>query len=324
MFEEVLQLIDRHENFLVSGHVHPDGDCLGTQVGLYHFLKRMGKTVHIVNAHAPEPAFDFLGQHTEFGVYRRGASLPPHEVHFITDCSTLDRLGSVGVEAAKLTGKTRVVVDHHVGSDQGDGDLLLWDVDACSSGAIVYDLFRKAGAPVSVEAGEGIFVSIVADTGWFHYSNTNDDALAISADLVAQGVQPHRIYNALYRRKPQQSVALLAEGLQLARFEADGKVALCALPGSFMRRVDKFDFNTDDLLDPLRSVDGVDVVVLLKERTDGRVKISLRASDRVDVDGVARSFGGGGHRKASGAELDGPLDRATAAVVDKVREIVGS
>jgi phosphoesterase RecJ-like protein len=249
--------------------------------------------------------------------------LPEHDVLILTDCSTLDRLGPVGT-AVRPAGAKRLVVDHHVDTPQGDGDVLLWDVDACSSGALVYDLIREAGAPLTAPAAEGVFVSIVADTGWFRYSNTSDDALAICADLVAHGVRPHEIYNALYRSKPVSSVALLTEGLGFAYFTGDGRVAVCPLPRHYMQRVESEHFNTDDLLEPLRSVRGVDVVLLLKERRDGRVKISLRASDRVDVDGVARGFGGGGHRKAAGADLEGPLASATERTLRAVVDLTGA
>lgn len=323
MFEPFLELVEKHQRFLISGHENPDGDCVGTQVALYHFLEVMNKDVLILNSHRPEPSLDFLERHTPFQVHRPGEPLPEHEVHVLTDCSTLDRLGSVGQKARDLTGVVRVVVDHHVDGDQGDGDVLLWDVDACSSGTLIYDLYRKSGAPLSAAAAEGIFVTIVADSGWFRHSNTSDEAFAICADLVARGVRPHAVYNAIHRRKRPESVGLMAEGLRLAGFEADGRIAVLGLPLEIMGRVDRYDFNTDDLLEPLRSVEGVDVVLLLKEREDGSVKISLRSSDRIDVDGVARGFGGGGHRKAAGAEVAGSLDEVRSQVLDKLRVLIG-
>ena len=323
MFERVIGLIQERERFLISGHVNPDGDCLGTQVALYHFLRGLGKEAEILNSHAPESSLDFLTKHTPFGVHRAGQALPEHDVHFLTDCSTLDRLGSIGTEAKKLEGKVRVVVDHHVGSDRGDGDLLLWDVEAPSAGAVVYDLYRKFGAPLSAAAAEGVFVSLVSDTGWFKYSNTSDDALAIAADLVALGLQPHLIFNAMYRRNKPESVQLLSEGLARCRYEHDGRVAVLPLDRAFMKRMEQHDFSSDELLDPPRSVEGVDVVLMLKELDRSKVKISLRASDRVNVDGVARSFGGGGHHKAAGAELDGSLEQCTERVLAELAKLLG-
>lgn len=323
MFEDVRSLIREKHRFLISGHVNPDGDCIGTQCALFHLLRDLGKEAIILNSDAPEPVFDFLGTHTSFGVHFAGDALPEHDVHFLTDCSTLARTGSVGVEAAKLSGIPRVVVDHHVGSDDGDGDLLLWDVDAPSAGCVVYELYRSFGAKMSKAAAEGVFVSIVADTGWFRYSNTSRAAFEIAADLIDAGLEPHKIYDAIYRRNPQASVSMLADGLSRASFEADGRIAVLALDAEYCARVRQNKFNTDSLLDPLRSVDGVEVVALLKVIQDGKVKISLRANDRAEVDGIARSFGGGGHRKAAGAALEGPLHDARARLLDAIAGELG-
>ncbi len=322
VFERALALIQENQRFLISGHVDPDGDCLGTQAALYHFLLQSGKQATIINPGLPEPVYGFLAEHTPFGVLGEGDKLPEHDVHVLTDCSTLDRTGCVGQAAQQVTGVQRLVIDHHVGGDQGDGDVLLWDPEAPSSGSLIYDLFRKGGMPMSPEAAEGVFVSIVADTGWFRYSNTTDGALAIAADLVVHGVKPHLIYNAMYRSRPVETVDLLAQGLARTRFEADGRVAVCELPVDYVTRAERCGFHSDVVLDQLRSVEGVDVVMILKARTDGRVKISLRASDRVDVDGVARELGGGGHRKAAGAEMDGPLEAAVGVALGLVLDLV--
>ncbi|MCA8970622.1 MAG: DHH family phosphoesterase [Planctomycetes bacterium] len=324
MFDDVRQIIRDHDRFLISGHVNPDGDCIGTQCALYQLLHELGKEVHILNADAPEAIFDFLQEHTTFGVHEPGNALPPHDVHFLTDCSTLSRLGSVGTEAAKSRGVPRVVVDHHEGSDAGDGDYLLWDVTAPSAGCLVHALYEAMNLPLSRAAAEGIFVSIVSDTGWFRYSNTDRRALSITESLIAAGLEPHRIYDAMYRRNPQSSVFLLADGLSRATFEADGAIAELALDAAYCTSARKSQFNTDGLLDPLRSVDGVLVVALLKELVDGKVKISLRANRDFEVDAIARSFGGGGHKKAAGATLDGPLQKAQLSLRNAILEAIGA
>ncbi len=323
MFDDVRSLIRDHGRFLISGHVNPDGDCIETQCALFHLLRSLGKDARILNADAPELIFDFLGEHTTFGVHETGAELPPHDVHFLTDCATLDRLGSVGVQAKQMVGVPRVVVDHHEGSDRGDGDLLLWDVTAPSAGCVVHALYEAMGLELTRAAAEGIFVSIVSDTGWFRYSNTDHRAFAIAESLMQAGLEPHRIYDAMYRRNPRASVALLADGLGRASFALDGSVAEVALDASYCAAARKAHFNTDALLDPLRSVDGVKVVALLKELADGAVKVSLRANEGVEVDGIARAFGGGGHKKAAGATLQGPLEVARSTLRTAIAQGLG-
>lgn len=307
MFGSVLEFIDQQDSFLISGHVNPDGDCLGTEVALYHFLKAMGKKVEILNADRRDPSFDFFDRHTPMGVHESGTPLPEHDVHCLVDCHQLSRLGSVGKAAARLEGITRMVVDHHVGADSGDGEVLLWDLSAPSAGCLIYDLYQISGVPISEAAAEGVFVSIVADTGWFKYSNTNSASLAIAADLVAAGVKPHHVYHALYQRNPRTALAVKSEGLGKIRFEAEGRLAWLALDKEYMRKVEASEFNTDSLLDAMREVNGVEMVAMMKEKATGRVKISLRGTDHQDVDKIANRFGGGGHHKAAGAEQPGPM-----------------
>lgn len=324
MFRPVIDFLEANDDYLISGHVNPDGDCLGTAVALYHFLETLGKRVQIVNADLRDPSFDFFDRHTPMKVHSQGLPLPEHRVHCLVDCHHLSRLGSVGEAARRLTGVRRLVVDHHLGADAGDGDELLWDVDAPSSGCLIYDLFRESGAPISLPAAEGVFVSIVADTGWFKYSNTTDESLAIAADLVARGVEPHRIHGWLYQRNPAAMLAVRAEGLQRITFEEGGRLGVCALDKEFMRKVEETSYNTDSFLDAMREVGTAEIVVLFKEKANGRVKISLRGTDDQDVDQIAREFGGGGHRKAAGAERPGPLAEVKEAVVSACRQQLAS
>jgi phosphoesterase RecJ-like protein len=237
------------------------------------------------------------------------------------DCHQLSRLGPLGA-AARERKCVRVVVDHHVGAERGDGDVVLADESAPATGVLVYDLIRRMGAPLPREAAEGVFVSIATDTGWFRYSNTDDHAFAVAADLVAGGVAPSLVYDAIHRRNAPESIGILAGGLAAAELESDGRIAVAALDRELVARAAAVGYDTDEVMEPLRSLERVEIVVLLKEKSDGRVKLSLRSRGRFDVDGVARSFGGGGHRKAAGAELAGPLPAAKEAVLSRVRDLI--
>jgi bifunctional oligoribonuclease and PAP phosphatase NrnA len=284
----------------------------------------MGKKVAIQNADLRDPSFDFFDRHTPMGVHEPGTPLPEHRVHCLVDCHELSRLGSVGKAAARLEGITRMVVDHHVGADCGDAEVLLWDLAAPSAGCLIYDLFQVSGIPINEAAAEGVFVSIVSDTGWFKYSNTTSQSLAITADLVAAGVEPHRIYHDLYQRNQPEILAVKGEGLGKIRFEAEGRLACLTLDKEYMRKVEASEFNTDSLLDAMREVKGVEMVAMLKEKASGRVKISLRGSDHQDVDKIANRFGGGGHHKAAGAERPGPLAQVRKDLLAACLEQLGA
>jgi phosphoesterase RecJ-like protein len=235
----------------------------------------------------------------------------------LLDCSTLSRLGSLGKRLEKIK-KPIAVIDHHVGSEDGDGTVNYVDSTAAATGALVRRLFSEFEVPLDSVAAEGVFLSLVSDTGWFRYSNTDAEVLTMAGELVTLGVDVGAIYDHLYRRNHPESASVLIAALQRNRFTCDGRLALVVLEKSIMERAVRIDFDTDSVLEPLRSLAGVEVVGLLKERFDGTLKLSLRARDDVDVQSICKVFGGGGHKKASGATLRIPLAEAEKAVVAEV------
>jgi phosphoesterase RecJ-like protein len=321
-----LDVLRSRSSFLLTGHENPDGDCLGAQVALFHLLRALGKQVHIVNPDPIGKSFDFLQQHTPFSHARGDVPLPEFEVAVLLDCCQLSRVGALGQRLAQ-SGKTIAVIDHHVGSDRGDGTVCYVDPTAAATGALVRRIHRELGVPLSKAAAEGVFLSLVSDTGWFRYSNADAEVFAMASELVASGVDGSRIYDALYRRNHPDSATLLAETLQRHRLRLSGKLALVALDKALMERCARADFDTDAVLDPLRSLDGVEVVAMLKERFYGTVKCSLRARADVDVQQVVAAFGGGGHKKAAGATMKMTLAEAEAAIeagVQKAIALVGA
>jgi phosphoesterase RecJ-like protein len=216
------------------------------------------------------------------------------------------------------------VIDHHVGSDRGDGNVCYVDPTAAATGALVRRLYRELGVPLGVAAGEGVFLSLVADTGWFRYSNADAEVFALASELVGLGVDGSKVYDALYRRNHPDSAGLLAEALGRHQLRLAGKLAMVSLDKMLMERAVHADFDTDAVLDPLRSLAGVEVVALLKERFDGTVKCSLRARGDVDVQAIVAQFGGGGHKKAAGATLKMGLATAAGQIEAAVQQALAT
>lgn len=311
------ELLGARQRFLLTGHENPDGDCLGAEVALFHLLRALGHEVAIVNPDPVGPAYDFLLRHTPIGHLTAEVALPQFDVVVLLDCSLLSRTGPLAPRLLER-GATLAVIDHHVGSDRGDGTVHYVDPKAPATGALVRRLYRELGVPLSPPAAEGVFLSLVADTGWFRYSNTDHEVLSMAAELVAAGVDPSRIYDNLYRRLHPDSVALLGDMLARHQLKLGQRLAIACLDRGLMERAARIDFDTDAVLDPLRSLGPVEVVALLKERFDGAVKVSLRAKGDVDVQQVAAAFGGGGHRKAAGATVREPLEVVAQRVEQQV------
>ena len=307
------EFLRTHDRLLLTGHENPDGDCLGAETGLFHLLRTLGKQPVICNPDPIGKAYDFLLRHTPFGHAQKDVPLPPFDGVVLLDCAQLSRLGPLGLRLRK-SGVPIAVIDHHVGSEHGDGAVNYVDATAAATGALVRRLFRELAVPLNAAAAEGIFLSLIADTGWFRYSNADAEVFAMTSELVAAGVDASLVYDSLFRRNHPDSAALLAQALQGNRFRLDGKLAMVSLDKAWMERAARADFDTDAVLDPLRSIEGIEVVALLKERFDGTVKASLRARRDVDVQSVVAVLGGGGHKKAAGATLQMSLPAAEAAI----------
>ena len=310
------------QRFLLTGHENPDGDCLGAQVALWHLLRALGREAHIVNPDPIGRSHDFLLRHTPFAHARGDDPLPDFDAVVLLDCSQLSRVGALGQRLAQRR-PTIAVIDHHVGSDRGDGTICYVDPTAAATGALVRRLWRELEVPLTAPAAEGVFLSLVADTGWFRYSNTDAEVFAMASELVAAGVDGSKVYDALYRRAHPESAGVLADALARHQLRLRGKLALAVLDKTLMERAARADFDTDGVLDPLRSIEGVEVVALLKERFDGTVKVSLRARGDVDVQAIVAQFGGGGHKKAAGATLRLGLAPAEAAIEAAVAHALG-
>ena len=319
MIQPVLDLIEGQQRFLLSGHTNPDGDCLGAQVALYHLLQARDKQVNILN---PDPLPGNLARllkDTPIRDYRTSQQLPEFDVVVLLDCAQLSRLGDLGERLRGMSPKI-AVIDHHVGSENGDGEVCFVDSSAPATGAMVYEIYQALGLDISRLAAEGVFLSLVSDTGWFRYSNTDARTLALASDLVASGVRPDRMFDELYRRSDPRTVSFLSSSLDTHQFRLQGRLVVASLDKSAVERAGRIGFDTDQLLEPIRSVAGVEVAALFKELTSGAVKISLRATGDVDVQAIASVFGGGGHRKAAGATLQTSIREAITAVTEEVQK----
>ena len=311
-----LELLRGSERFLLTGHVRPDGDCLGAQLALSRVLQRMGKTVRIVNPDALQDIYDFLAREGPFAKFE-GGELPEHDVSVLLDFNDLERTGPMA-EPLRRAASRKLVVDHHLFHGQPWWDAAYVDPRAAATGLLVRRMARELGVELDRAAALGVFTSIVTDTGWFKYSNTDAETLAVASEMVALGVDPARMYDAIYQRNARETPRGLARALQQLEYLEGGRLAVVSLPLAGPGEAELGD--GDELLDLLRSVRAVEVVLYLREQKDGTLKLSARSKGDFDVNALARRFGGGGHAKAAGATLAGPLPAARAALVEAAVE----
>jgi phosphoesterase RecJ-like protein len=218
-------------------------------------------------------------------------------------------------------GSRRLVIDHHPVHGEAWWDAAWLDERASSTGVLVHRLGRELGATLDRAGALGVFTSLVTDTGWFRYSNTDAESLRVAAEMVELGVDSAAVYAQVFQRASRERPLGIGRALCHLRYHAVGRLAVVALPVARAGEAELTD--GDDVLDLMRAVERVEVALVLRQSRGGEIRLSARSKGCVDVDLLARRFGGGGHARASGASLSGDLEQACADVVGAALEALG-
>ncbi len=308
--ERAVALVREAGSFLLVGHVRPDGDCLGGQAALCRGLQLLGKRVSILNPDPPAAEFDYLARECSYGVYS-GGPLPEHEVCVLLDFNELSRTGPLERPLSEHPSR-KLLIDHHPYHGVPFWAAAFVDVSASATGLLVWRMLRKLDVPMDAVVAAGVFTSIVTDTGWFRYSNTDVETFAVAAELARSGIQPAALFATLYQRRPASEPRAIASLLGRLEYFGDGRIAVVDHP--LGDPADALD-SSDAVLDILRSVGSVEVVIYLREVEPKLCKLSARSKTDYDVNELARRFGGGGHVKAAGATIRGALPDVKKRVV---------
>lgn len=302
---------------LCLGHVHPDGDVLGTLFGLGLALGAAGASVTFAGPHPVPETLSFLPGADRWQVWK--AAPGTFEIIVMTDCPNPDR--SEGLLEGARGPRTRVLnIDHHP-DNRRYGTVDWIDPSAAATGEMVFDLVRALGLRVTPAVALNLFTAIHTDTGSFRYSNTTPRTFRIAAELAAAGADPALVSDRLYQQRAGDSLVQLGEVLRRVEISDDGQVAWLCVPRGLVSR--EF-LEAEDLVGYPRSVRGVKVAVLFSEEAPGKIKASLRGKGDVPVNAIAHRFGGGGHANAAGCTLSGTLAEASTALLTVVRESLGA
>ncbi len=314
--DRVAGVIRKGRTFAVTTHVNPDGDGIGSGLGLVRYLRARGKKAVLVVSGKVPLQYRWLARRGEAIPYRgkREADLVRRaDAVFVMDLADWSRLGELE-PAVRASAGVKITMDHHPAHANGS-DIYWRDMSACAVGEMVWRLIRRLGGPLSKESAEALYVSIMTDTGCFRFSNTDVDAHEAAKDLLAAGVEPYEAYTRVYEASGYPRMRLLGAMLSKLGRGAKGRLAWGTVPYRDFRTSGILDEETEGFIDMIRTLDGVEVSVLFKETKPGLVRISFRSRRSVDVNLLARQFGGGGHARAAGARLEEPLGRAVKRVV---------
>ena len=315
----LVELIRRHDRFLLMTHIRPDADGLGSQLALHDALTAMGKKSRVVIASKLPPRYQFLDP-----ARSTVEQFTPETADRFRDCGavivldtgTWGQLGEFGPFLRSLT-VPKAVVDHHRTQDDLGG-LQLVDVSAEATGRMTWELIRALGVPLSPAAAHHLFMALALDTGWFRHKNTTAATFALAEELVTAGANPPPLYEQLFECAPVARLRLVGVALERLQTRADGHICYTEVFLHDYADTGAVPGDTEDLINYPRSVDGVEVAVIFIEQPEGGTKISFRSRARVDVSRLAERFGGGGHKLAAGARDDRDLPTVREAVLAAV------
>jgi len=316
--ERVASEIRNRERFLLTAHEGPDGDALGSLLGMHHLLTQLGKdsVMFLAAKEFPLPIeYRFLPLEEVF--HEAPADMADRAAIFL-DCGNIDRMP---VDFLSKEGLFTINIDHHHDNTLF-GDVNLVEVDASCTAEIVYELAVLLGARITPEMAAALYVGLVTDTGKFMYENTNARTHRIAADLIEAGVEVDETYRRLYEHVPIEKLRLLSRALEGIQHHCDDRLVLAYIAAADYEASGAGEEMTEGIIDHLRSVEGARVAALIRDLGDrGRAarKVSLRSSDgEVDVSAIARRHGGGGHKRAAGFSTDLELEELISFLCGEV------
>ena len=310
---DLIREIENADSIAITGHINPDGDCIGSTLGMYNYITSNypGKKVQV-----------YLQEFPDVFMFLNGASEVKHEtddeiydLFMSLDCGDPDRFTPFAqyFETAKRT----LCIDHHI-SNNGFGDVCYVEPQACSAAEAIFKLLDED--KINQPCAEALYMGIVHDTGVFKHSNTTRSAMTIAGILIEKGARPSFVIDETFYNKTLTQNKLLGYALLGMKQFANGKIAHTLLTFEDFEKFGASKMDTDGIVDQLRLTSGTEVAFFMYQSGENEYKISLRANDIVNVSEIACSHGGGGHVKAAGCNIKGDPDKIVAEIVAEIEK----
>jgi bifunctional oligoribonuclease and PAP phosphatase NrnA len=314
------KLVNDSQSFVLTSHMRPDCDAIGSEIGLALALRSVGKTVRIVNGDAVPPHIAFIDPNRDVQVLGRDVNEADVkcDVLAVLDTSAWTQLGPMA-DVVRKTAARKIVIDHHVSQDDMSAAVFK-DTSSESTGRLILQAIEAIGATVTPQIAAALFAAIATDTGWFRFPSVTEATLAATTRLVRAGARPHETFAALYEQNSFPRLLLQGRILSNVKAHLGGRLLSTAITQADLAAVGAEPTDTEDVINRLLGVANVELAILFLELGPQETKVSLRSRSAVDVNQIASRFGGGGHRAASGVRFPGPLSEAEPTMLAAVRE----
>lgn len=316
-------LIARHQKFVLTTHINPDGDAIGSEIAMTEYLRRLGKEVFIINNSPTPNNYKFLDGKEEIIVYDEGQHhhiIASADVYIIVDISDWERLLKIG-QIIKNVPVPKICIDHHhINYTFADVDIIY--VEASSTGELIYEFLTHVKYPIGGKTADALYTCILTDTGSFRFSNTSARTHQVASQLLKTGVNAKEIYHLVYEKNSRSKMALMAEALRNLQYECGGRLAWFVLTKEMFESCQASHSDTEGFPEIPRTIDGVDVSLMFTELDTEKVKVSLRSKGQIVINHIAEKFGGGGHHYAAGALVNKNLNETIPIVLSEIRGLL--
>ena len=319
-WQRFVGLVQSHQRFLLTTHIRPDCDAIGSTMGMAGVLDRLGKDVRLVADFDVPRHQQFLDPQKRFrriGTQATLADLADVEMLIVLDTSAWAQLGGMG-DVLRATRAVKAVLDHHVSGDDLGAEMFK-DTSAEATGRIVVEAAGQLGVALSPDIARPLFAALATDTGWFRFGSATARTYRLAAALTDAGVAPHTLYRDLYENDSLGRLRLLGRAMGRTEVEREGRLIHTYIEQTDFQQSGAAPSDSEDIVNMMFTVAGTEVAVILVEQPQGGFKISFRSRNALDCAKLAEMFGGGGHRAAAGAFVSGALADAQARVLDAVR-----
>lgn len=316
------ETIDQYQSFVLTSHIRPDCDALGSELGMAQILRAVGKEVRIINAHDTPPGLQFLDPAEDIEVLHRHVQADEIQTDciMVLDTSAWAQLGAMA-QVVEESRAAKMIVDHHLGEDDM-GATLFKDTSAEATGHLVVQAADALGVPLTRKMATPVYAAIATDTGWFRFSSTTSETYRVIARLVDAGASPTEIYGDLYERDTLGRVKLRGLILSRTQSELNGRLVYTWVLAEDFEKTGALPSDTEDAINLTLAIAGTDAAVIMIEQLKGGFKLSFRSRCKMDCNEVARKFGGGGHKAAAGAFVEGNIESVKERVLPTVIEMM--
>jgi phosphoesterase RecJ-like protein len=320
--ERLAQELRAGRSVAISTHINADGDGCGSESALSRLLGQMGIRSRIVNPTPwPEMYKFLLGDDVKDASDQGAKALKDADVLVVLDISDVKRLGFLAETVRKLK-IPKLVIDHHLPSDEPPSTLMVADTAACATGELIYDFAICLGLKLTPDVARALYVALLTDTGGFRFSNTTARCLSIAGQLIASGVEPEEMYGRLYASMPVGRLHLLRDALATLEVDPEYGVSWISVAAGAAEEYGLKSEDLEGIAEHPRSIGGTRLAVFFRDLGHDKVKVSFRSVGEVDVNKFAKQFGGGGHARAAGALIEGSLESVRHTVIGAAREFL--